>query len=81
MHKESTYGMYNYVDLLEYCIPCKLFVFTDVKSIGDEISVYLSKLAGTVILLYKNVKGRAGKELDEKVKKIFEHEGQVKSEK
>ena len=77
MHKESTYGMYNSVDLLEYCTPCNLFAFTDVKSIGDEISVYLSKLAGTVIQSYKNVKGRAGKELDEKVKKNFKHEGQV----
>lgn len=63
--------MCNYVDLLEDCIPCNLFVFTDVKSIGDEINVYLSKLAGTVIQSYKNVKGRAGKELDEKVKKIL----------
>jgi len=59
----------DYVDLLEYCIPCNLFVFTDDKSITDEISVHLSKLAGTVVQSYRKLKGRARHELDEKVKK------------
>jgi len=69
----------DYVDLLEYSILCGLFAFTDDRSIRDEISVHLSKLAGNVVQLYKKTKGRARKELDERVKKIHVHEGQVKS--
>ena len=69
----------DYVDLLEYSIPCGLFAFTDDQSIRDEISVHLSKLAGNVVQLYKKTKGRARKELDERIKKFHVHEGQVKS--
>ena len=69
----------DYVDLLEHCIPCGLFAFTDDESIRNEISVHLSKLAGTVVQLYKKTKGRARKDLDEKVKKFHVCEGQVKS--
>ena len=69
----------DYVDLLEYSIPYGLFAFTDDQSIKDEISVHLSKVAGFVVQLYKKTKGRARKKLDEKVRKIYIHEGQVKS--
>ena len=67
------------MDLLGYSIPYGLFAFTDDQSIKDEISVHLSKVAGTVVQLYKKTKGGARKKLDEKVRKIHIHEGQVKS--
>ena len=69
----------NYMDLLEYCFPCNLFAFTDYKCVRDEISVHLSKLAGTVVQSYRILKGRARQELNEKVKKVSVYEGQVKS--
>ena len=69
----------HYMDLLEHCIPCGLFAFTEDELICNEIGVHLSKLASTVVQLYKKTKGRARKDLDEKVKKFHECEGQVKS--
>ena len=59
---------------MKYSVPCRLFAFTDDQAIRDEISVHLMKLLNAVVQLYRKTKGRARKELDEKVKK-----GQTKS--
>ena len=69
----------DYIDLLEYSVPCGLFAFTDDQAVRDEISVHLMKLCNAVVQLYRKTKGRARKELDEKVKKVHVYEGQTKS--
>ena len=69
----------EYIDLLEYSVPCGLFPFTDNQAVRDEISVHLMKLSNAVVHLYRTTRGRARKELDEKVKKIHVYEGQTKS--
>ena len=69
----------DFVDLLEYSIPCGLFAFTDDEAITDEISSHLSNLAGTVVQLYKKTEGRARKELNEKVQIFQVLKGHVKS--
>ena len=69
----------DYIDLLEYSVPCGLFAFTDDQAVRDEISVHLMKLSNAVVQLYRKTKGRARKELDEKVKRVHVYEGQTKS--
>ncbi|PFX12788.1 hypothetical protein AWC38_SpisGene23193 [Stylophora pistillata] len=49
------------------------------ESTRNEISIHLSKLASTVVQLYKKTKGRATKDFHEKVKTFHVREGQVKS--
>ena len=39
----------------------------------------MSKLAGRVVQLYTKTKGRARKDLDERIKKFHAYEGHVKS--
>ena len=39
----------DYIDLLEYSVPCGLFAFTDDQAVRDEISVHFMKLSNAVV--------------------------------
>lgn len=54
-------------------------MFTDDESIRRRIDKSLSIIAGSVVQLYKKTKGRARKDLDERVRKFHVFEGENKS--
>ncbi|XP_028417141.1 uncharacterized protein LOC114541415 [Dendronephthya gigantea] len=69
----------TYVWLVEKCIAGGLFAFTDDEVVRNEIDINLSKIASSVYQLYKKTKGRARKDLDERVRKFHVFEGQTMS--
>ena len=70
---------FTYIDLVEECTFGDFFAFSDDPIIRKEIDLALMKIAYNISLQYKTTKGRARKELDERVRKFHVMEGQAKT--
>ena len=75
----SVAKQFTYIDLVEKCTFGECFAFSDDPNIRREIDSALMKIAYNISLQYKNTKGRARKELDERVWKFHVMEGQAKT--
>ena len=74
----SVAKQFTYIDLVEKCTLGECFAFSDDPNIRKEIDSALMKIA-YISLQYKKNKGRARKELEERVRKIHVMEGQAKT--
>ena len=75
----STAKQFTYVDLVEKCTFGECFAFSDYPKIREEIDSALMKISYKISLQYQKTKGRARKELDERVRKFHVTEGQAKT--
>lgn len=65
--------------MVEKCTFGECFAFSNDPNIRREIDSALMKIAYNISLQHKKTKGRARKELDERVRKFHVMEGQVKT--
>ena len=70
---------FSYIDLVEKCTFGQCFAFSDDENVRSEIDAALLNIAYKISLDYKKTKGRARKELDNRVRKFHVMEGQAKS--
>ena len=75
----SAAKLFSYIDLVEKCTFGGCFAFNDDPNIRKEIDSALMKIAYNISLQYKKTKGRARKDLDERVRKFHVMEGQAKT--
>ena len=68
----------NFVDLLEYCVPGRIFLISTDITVREEVNETLLKIAGGVAQLYKRSRGRARIDLDARVRKFHLFEGEIK---
>ena len=68
----------NFVDLLEYCVPDRIFVISTDITVREKVNETLLKIAGGVAQLYKKSRGRARIDLDKRVRKFHLFEGEIK---
>jgi len=68
----------KFVQLLEWSIPGNTFYSRKIET-SDEIDQHISKLAGSVVQIYKTKIGRAGKELQEREKVFHVNKRHVKA--
>ena len=74
----SAAKQFTYIDLVEKCTFGECFAFSDDPNIRKEIDSALMKITYNISLQYKKTKGRARKELEERVRKFHVMEGQAK---
>ena len=70
---------FSYIELVEKCTLGEFFAFSDDENVRKEIDSALLKIAYKISLEYKNTRGRARKQLDDRVRKFHVMEGQTKS--
>ena len=68
----------NFVDLLEYCVPDRIFLISTDITVREKVNETLLKIAGGVAQLYKKSRGRARIDLDKRVRKFHLFEGEIK---
>lgn len=74
----SAAKQFTYIDLVEESTFGEFFAFSHDPNIRKEVDLPLMKIAYNISLQYKRTKGRARKELDERVRKFHVMEGQAK---
>ena len=68
----------NFVDLLEYCVPDRIFLISTDITVREKVNETLLKIAGGVAQLYKKSRGRARMDLDKRIRKFHLFEGEIK---